>query len=85
MFNRELSIENSLIKLTEHILHQRSLGTFQNQIEKTFGQFFDCERVTVVMVQRVKKFMYRILKDEKTGEDSIKRFDFDAGFIGYVN
>lgn len=30
-----------------------------------------------MMIQRFKRFMYRILKDPKTGEDHIKRFEFD--------
>lgn len=29
--------------------------------------------------------MYRILKDPQTGEDYIKRFEFEQGFIGFVN
>lgn len=71
--------------LVDEVLNQKSMLAFQHSIEKKFPEYFNCERATVVMVQRFKKFMYRICKNTTTGEDYIEKFDMDDGLAGFVN
>jgi hypothetical protein len=44
----------------DNILKLNSIKEFQNKIEQYFPSYFDCERAVVVMVQRYKKYLYRI-------------------------
>lgn len=78
------SNESAMLTLADKILCQNSMYHFQTMIEKTFPSYMDCERVVVVMVQRFKKFIYRICHDEHTGEDYITKHDFDQGLAGSV-
>ena len=81
---KRLSIENDMLQLSDHVLAQRSFAHYQQAIERQFKEFFECERVTVVLVQRFKKFLFRICKDPITNEDYIKEYEFEHGFAGFV-
>ena len=59
------SVENCILQLTDSVLQHRSLLKFQEGVERDFRKYFRCERVTLVLVQRHKKYLYRIQKSEK--------------------
>lgn len=85
MLEQVYAEDRNVYALVDEVLNQKSMLAFQHSIEKKFPEYFNCERATVVMVQRFKKFMYRICKNPTTGEDYIEKFDMDDGLAGFVN
>ena len=37
----------------------------------------------MVMVQRQKRYLYRIVRDPKTGSDSLMKYPMESGLAGY--
>jgi hypothetical protein len=60
--------ESNLLKIVDTILSKKSTLTFVNQIESSLKLIFNCERVTLMMVHRFKKFSFRYYQDPNTGE-----------------
>jgi len=40
-------------------------------MEKEFMQIFQCERVNILLVNRFKKFFFKLTKDPKTGSEAL--------------
>ena len=40
--------------------------------------------MTVVLINRFKKFLFRICRDPLSNEEYIKKYEFEHGFAGFV-
>lgn len=63
---------NQTISLVDEVMRQISLKSLVETIERRLPALFDCERATVVLVHRRKKFLFRIVKDGEA--DTYKKF-----------
>lgn len=82
--NGVINEESNLLSVVDKILSKKSTVTFVEQIESSLQKIFNCERVTLMMVNRFKKFSFRYIKDPNTGEESMKQYDFKLGFTSQV-
>ena len=67
----------------DQIMSECSVKAFVKTIEKLLPKLFNCERATVVLVHRMKNFMFRLTKDAE-GVDTYKRFQMGRGYSGIV-
>jgi hypothetical protein len=58
--------------------------SFVQEIEHQLPKLFICERATVVLVHRWKKFLFRIVSDASTGVDEYQKHDIGKGVSGVV-
>ena len=80
----EIIDENFVFKTMDKIMQQCTMYDFCKGIEIFFSEMFDCERVNVVLVHRVKKFLYRIEPDTAPGTYKHVKFPLQAGIAGFV-
>mmetsp|Transcript_7797 Transcript_7797/g.11005 ORF Transcript_7797/g.11005 Transcript_7797/m.11005 type:complete len:80 (+) Transcript_7797:903-1142(+) len=52
-------------------------------IELFFADLFHCERVNVILVHRIKKFLFRI-EEDGPGTFKFVKFDLQRGLAGFV-
>ena len=57
---------------------------FIKEVESQFSKLFNCERVNLLLVHRFKKYIYRLVLDEKTGAEDMQKFEIDKGLGGFV-
>lgn len=57
---------------------------FCKAIEIYFAELFNCERVNVVLVHRVKQHLYRIEQDTLPGTYKFVKNNMQAGLAGFV-
>lgn len=55
----------------DDILKTPSMRVFCEEVEKSLAEIFECQRATVVLVDRFKKDIYRYIYDQKTHEEKI--------------
>ena len=55
---------------------------FQEVVEDEFARFFDAERANLIIVNRYKKEMYRVVLEKN--EFKMKIFNLDQGIAGFV-
>lgn len=71
----EILDENIVLSTMDKIMSQCTMYDFCKAIEIYFAELFNCERVNVVLVNRFKKFLYRVEPDPKTGVHTLQKFD----------
>jgi hypothetical protein len=71
-----------IFDLIDKCLRECSTFGMMQQIENSLKEFFNCERVTVVMVHRFKKYFYRI--ENIKGTQTMKQYDINQGFAGFI-
>ena len=57
------SDQKNIVNLMDFIMKQTSTKRFVHEIEQRLPAMFDCERCSVVLVHRWKKYMFRIVED----------------------
>ena len=82
--SKQNSDEYRVLKLIDNVMAAASSYEFIKEVERQFARIFHCERVNFLLVHRFKKFIYRIVIDEKTGSEEMQKFDFDSGLAGFV-
>jgi transcriptional regulator with GAF, ATPase, and Fis domain len=73
---------NQTISLVDEVMRQISLKSLVETVEQRLPALFDCERATVVLVHRHKKFLFRIVKDGEV--DTYKKYMLSEGVSGMV-
>lgn len=63
---------------------QKSMYGLLTEVERTLPKIFNCERATLTIVNRWKKYLYRIVRDPTTGVDEIKVFKMNDGIAGFI-
>ena len=58
--NEEVLIENTIFKTMDAIMCQGTMYEYCRAIEIFFAELFNCQRVNVVLVHRIKKYLFRI-------------------------
>ena len=72
----EIATENVVFKTMDRVMQQCTMYDFCRGIELFFAELFNCERVNVVLVHRVKKHLYRIEPDKSPGTYKYVKFEF---------
>ena len=80
----EVLIENLVFKTMDAIMSQGTMYEYCKATEIYFAELFNCERVNVVLVHRVKKYLFRIEQDETPGTYKFVKFDLQRGLAGYA-
>jgi hypothetical protein len=58
--------------------------SFVKEIESTLPKIFNCERATLVLVNRWKQYLFRIVRDPVTGIDDLEMYEMTDGFSGFI-
>ena len=82
--NQDIADENLTLKTIDTIMATASTYEFIKELEKNMATLFNCERANVVMVHRQKRFLYRIVRNPQTGEDTMENFELQKGLAGFV-
>lgn len=82
--NDEVLIENLVFKTMDRIMQQGTMYEFCKAIEIYFAELFNCERVNVVLVHRIKKYLFRIEEDKTPGTYKFVKFDLQKGLAGFA-
>ena len=82
--NQDIADENLTLKTIDTIMATASTYEFIKQLEKNMAILFNCERANIVMVHRQKRFLYRIVRNPQTGEDTMENFELQKGLAGFV-
>lgn len=69
------NIQGNVLGLLDLVFAQFSMSNYVKSIEQQFPKIFNCERATLVLVNRQKQYLYRIIKDQ-AGVDDIKKYTF---------
>ena len=80
----EVLIENTVFKTMDTLMQQCTMFDYCKAIELYFADLFHCERVNVILVHRIKKYLYRIEEDDKPGTFKFVKFELQHGLAGYV-
>ena len=57
---------------------------FVTEVERTLPKILNCERATLTIVNRWKKYLFRIVRHPKTGVDELKTFAMNDGLAGFI-
>lgn len=70
----------------EKVLSQLTMPQFIQTVEEELKQLFNCERANIVLVDRIKKDIFRFLPLEKRkkGKNPIVSYPLETGIAGYV-
>lgn len=54
------------------------------KVEELLPKFFNCERATLVLIHRFKRFQFRIKQLENSNDYNYEQYDLQQGLSGYV-